>query len=157
LLRGIILREGIDCDFSPAGWLRIACNEGEEQGMCDEVSFAAQHGQRIEIWSRRRIREEFGFETPSLGRFIPGDGTYHPLKYVCGLVRCALQSGVELYSRVGVRRVESLSPTRHRVVTDRGTIAARAVIVATNAFTGKLFPELNAIRPYQSQVCVTES
>src|SRR5688572_28206426 len=27
LLKNIILREGIDCDFSPRGWLHLACNE----------------------------------------------------------------------------------------------------------------------------------
>jgi len=49
LLRGIIRREGIDCDFSPRGWLHIASSDDEEQGICDEVTLAAQHGQRIEI------------------------------------------------------------------------------------------------------------
>jgi len=156
LLRGIIRREGIDCDFSPRGWLHIASSDDEEQGICDEVTLAAQHGQRIEIWSRRRIREEFGFDAPSLGRFVPGDGTYHPLKYVCGLFRCAIDRGVQLFTRVGVRQVVSDGASRHRVVTDRGTIAARRVIVATNAFTGMLFPELGAIRAYQSQVLATE-
>jgi CRP-like cAMP-binding protein len=41
-------------------------------------------------------------------------------------------------------------------VTERGTIIARCVIVATNAFTSQLFPELDAIKPRQSQVQVTE-
>ena len=156
LLKSIILREEIDCDFSPKGWLRLAANEDEEQGMCDEVSLAAEHGQRIEIWSRRRILAEFGFHTESLGRFIPGDGTYHPLKYVCGLLRSALKRGVELFTHVRVRRVAPDGAARHRVLTSRGTIAASHVIAATNAFTGRLFPELKGIRPYQSQVSVTE-
>ena len=156
LLKSIILREEIDCDFSPKGWLRLAANENEEQGMCDEVSLAAEHGQRIEIWSRRRILAEFGFHTELLGRFIPGDGTYHPLKYVCGLLRSALKRGVELHTHVRVRRIRSAGAKRHLVVTRRGTIAASHVIVATNAFTSRLFPELKGIQPYQSQVCVTE-
>jgi hypothetical protein len=80
LLKGIILRERIDCDFAPRGWLHLASTEEEEQGICEEVTLAAQHGQRIELWSRRKIRQEFGFENAFLGRFIPGDGTYHPFK-----------------------------------------------------------------------------
>jgi len=156
LLKGIILREGIDCDFSPKGWLHLASTDDEEQGICDEVSLAAEHGQRIEIWSRHRIREEFGFETDSLGRFIPGDGTYHPLKYVCGLLRSALRSGVELFTHVRVKRLRSSGPHRHIVSTNRGAIVAKTVVVATNAFTGRLLPELKGIRPYQSQVFVTE-
>src|SRR6202008_1703889 len=101
----ICLREGIDCDFSPRGWLYLADSEQEEQGFCEEVSLAAQHGQRIEIWSRGKIRAGFGFETAFLGRFIAGDGTYHPFKYACGLLQCAVNAGVALYTRVKARRI----------------------------------------------------
>ena len=33
LMKSIILREGIDCDFSPRGWLYLADSEQEEQGI----------------------------------------------------------------------------------------------------------------------------
>ena len=156
LLKQIILRERIDCDFAARGWLHLASTEEEEQGICEEVMLAAQHGQRIELWSRRKIRHELGFENAFLGRFIPEDGTYHPFKYVYGLLRAAIAAGVELYTRVRAWRIVSEAPDRHAVVTDQGTITARAVIVATNAFTSELFPELAAIKAHQSQVQVTE-
>jgi glycine/D-amino acid oxidase-like deaminating enzyme/CRP-like cAMP-binding protein len=156
LLSGIVMRERIDCDFSPRGWLHLASSEKEEQGICEEVMLAAQHGQRIELWSRGKIRREMGIETGFLGRFIPGDGTYHPFKYVCGVLRSAVARGVELYTRTPVLAVRSEDAARHRIVTARGTITAGRVIVATNAFTAALFPELNAIRPHQSQIQVTE-
>lgn len=156
LMKGIILRDGINCDFSPKGWLYLADSDEEEQGICEEVTLAAQHGQRIEIWSRRKIHSEFGFETDFLGRFIRDDGSYHPVKYVCGALKVALAAGVKLYSRVRVRRVESIGSNKHCIKTVEGTIIARGVIVATNAFTRQLFPELKNIRPYQSQVMVTE-
>jgi glycine/D-amino acid oxidase-like deaminating enzyme len=155
-LKDIIRRAEIDCDFSPKGWLYLAHTEHEEQGICEEVTLAAAHGQRIEVWSRGRILAEFGFRTKYLGRFIPGDGTYHPFKYVCGMLRSALHSGVELYTRTRVEGVTSLRADRHRVVTDRGTVIAKSVIVATNAFTRNIFPELRAIRPRQSQIMITE-
>lgn len=157
LSKGIIIRERIDCDFSPRGWLYLAGTDDEEQGICDELALAAQHGQKIEIWSRRKIRQEFGFENDFLGRFIPGDGSYHPVKYVCGLLQRALAAGVELYARVKVIQVKSASGQPHRIITDEGTINAQHVIVATNAFTGALFNEMRAIQPYQSQVMLTES
>ena len=55
LLKETILNERISCDFSPKGWLHLATDEKEEQGICDEVSLAAQQGQRIEIWSRLKF------------------------------------------------------------------------------------------------------
>ena len=156
LLKETILNEGISCDFSPKGWLHIAADEREEQGICDEVSLAAQHGQRIAIWSRSKIADEFGIQASFLGRFIPGDGTYHPFKFVCGELNIALGRGVDLYTRTKVLGLETVTESEHRLVTDRGTIVARRVIVATNAFTKDLLPELSAIEPYQSQILVTE-
>lgn len=156
LLKTLILREQIDCDFEPRGWLHLACNEEQEQGICDEVMLAAQHGQRIEIWSRRKIGAEFGIKSSYLGRFSPGDGTYHPFKYACGLLERALQRGVELYTQSRVLHVTSRNADTHEVLTERGTIVARRVIAATNAFTSQLFPELRQIRPRQSQIQVTE-
>ena len=55
ILKETIFKEAIHWDFSPKGWLHIATNENEEQGLCDEVTLAAQHGQRIGIWSRERL------------------------------------------------------------------------------------------------------
>ena len=155
-LKKIIDEESIDCDFSPRGWLYLAHTETEEQGMCDEVLLAAQHGQRIELWSRRKIFEEFNIRSDFLGRFIPGDGTYHPFKYVCGVLSAALKSNVELYTRVRVERIRSISPDRHDVITNRGCIVARRLIVATNAFTRELLPEMRSISPRQSQIMLTE-
>jgi glycine/D-amino acid oxidase-like deaminating enzyme len=155
-LQQIIDDESIDCDFSPRGWIYLAHTDSEEQGMCEEVMLAAQHGQRIELWSRRKIFEEFDIRTDFVGRFIPGDGTYHPFKYVCGLISAALKSGVELYTRVRVERIRSMSPDRHYLTTDRGRIVARRVIVATNAFTRELLPEMRSISPRQSQIMLTE-
>ena len=155
-LRDIIQRENIDCDFSPRGWLHLAHSEVAEQVICEEATFAAQHRHLFEIWPRRKILEEVGMKSDFLARFVPDDGTYHPFKYVCGLIGVALNAGVELYTRTRVSAVESASADAHRVVTERGTIVARRVIVATNAFTAELFPALGAIRPRQSQVMVTE-
>jgi glycine/D-amino acid oxidase-like deaminating enzyme len=156
LLKETILDEGIECDFSPRGWLHIAENEAGEQAICDEVSFAARYGQRIEIWSRVKIAAQFGMRADFVGRFVPGDGTYHPFKYTCGQLQSALRSGVALYTRTRVRRIVSGHADRHRIVTGRGTIVASRVIVATNAFTRDLLPELASITPYQSQIMVTE-
>ena len=155
LLKSIVEQEKIDCDFSPRGWLYLAHTKREEQAIRDEVSLAAGQDQRIEVWPRQKIREEFGFERQFIGRFIPEDGTYHPYKFVYGVLDLAVRAGVELYTGVSVREVHT-EAGRESVRTDHGTIAAPKVIVATNAFTSRLFPELSAIRPAQSQICVTE-
>ena len=155
-LKQIIEQERLACDFSPKGWLYLAHTEREEQAICEEVAMATEHDQQVEIWSRMKIRHELGFERGFIGRFVPGDGTYHPVKFVYGVLQVAVNGGVELYTGVPVRRVHSASDGRHVIETDDGSLLARSVIVATNAFTHQLFPELRAIRPAQSQIAVTE-
>jgi glycine/D-amino acid oxidase-like deaminating enzyme/CRP-like cAMP-binding protein len=155
-LKQIIEQEELACDFSPRGWLYLAHTERGEQAICDEVALAGRNEQQVEVWSRMKIREEFGFERGFIGRFVPGDGTYHPAKFVYGVLQAAVKAGVELYTDVTVRRVDSASDGRQEIETDQGSLLARSVIVATNAFTRQLFPELNAIVPAQSQISVTE-
>ena len=155
-LKQIIADERVQCDFSPNGWLYLAHTEREEQVICEEVKAAGGQDQKIEVWPRIKIRQEFGFEREFIGRFVPGDGTYHPAKFVYGVLQIAVNAGVEMYTDVSVRQVRSASDGRHTVETDEGALLARSVIVATNAFTNELFPELRAIRPAQSQISMTE-
>ncbi|PYU24646.1 MAG: hypothetical protein DMG30_08075 [Acidobacteria bacterium] len=93
-----------------------------------------------------KIRHELGFERGFIGRFVPGDGTYHPAKFAYGVLQVAVNAGVELYTGVPVRRIHSASDGRHVIQTDGGSLLARSVIVATNAFTHQPFPELGAWR-----------
>ena len=155
-LKQIIEQEKLACDFSPKGWLYLAHTEREEQAICDEAALAGRQDQQVEIWSRMKIRQEFGFESGFIGRFVPGDGSYHPAKFVYGVLQIAVNAGVELYTDLGVRQVHEAEDRRYVIETDEGPLSARSVIVATNAFTRQLFPELGAIRPAQSQISVTE-
>lgn len=151
----IVQRHGLACDLAPSGWLFLA-GTAQEEGLREEAGFVADHGARVELWSPDRIRSETGIRTSGLGRFVPGDGTYNPFKYLCGLLRYALDHGVELYTRLPVLRITSSAPDCHHVDTPEGTIVTRRIIVAANAYIRELLPELHAIEPRQSQIMVTE-
>ncbi len=75
---------------------------------------------------------------------------------MCGILKAALAGGVQLYTGTAVQEIAAAGGGRQRVRTERGTILAAHVVVATNAFTPGLLPELAAIRARQSQVMVTE-
>lgn len=150
--RGIVRREGIDCDLSASGWLRIADTPTEARGIRDEVAFAGRIGIDFEIWPPGRIRRETGVPARHLGRLAAGNGNYHPFKFVCGVLARALERGVQLFTRTPVLRLAPARDGRIRVETSAGRIDARRVVFATNAFTSRLLPELDAIRYFQSQV-----
>ena len=87
-----------------------------------------------------------------LGRMVKNNGNYHPFKFACGVLACAVERGVKLYTRTPVLAVLSHRADSHEIKTARGTIRAKKVIVATNAFTSRLFPELSDIRYFRSQI-----
>lgn len=155
-LLDIVQTEGIACDLSPKGWLRIAGDAIEDAAIDEEVALAQKLGLEMEAWSPEKIQAEYGMPASFRGRFTPGDGTYHPFKYVVGVLQAALQRGAQLYTRTPVESLTTRDDGVHVVQTSRGAIEAKTVIAATNAFTSRLLPELQEIEPYQSQVMVTE-
>lgn len=144
--------EKIDCDYSPAGWLRTALNEREAQGFEAEAKLAAEAGAKVEILSAEQIQERYKFPAEHPGRLVHGNGNYHPFKLVNAELQKALDHGVELYTRTPVKRVRSLEDEVHLVETPRGNIRAKKVIVATNAFTSQIFPELADVKYFRSQL-----
>ncbi|HEX8682874.1 MAG TPA: FAD-dependent oxidoreductase [Ardenticatenaceae bacterium] len=147
----IVTEEKLDCDYSPRGWLRIAESAEEERALGGEVELVGDPS-RLVTWDRERIAAELGLRAYFGGRNAPKSGNYHPRKFVIGLLRAALERGVELYARLRVDAVVTGAGPSPIVCTAEGDIVARRVIVATNAFTSQLFPELAQIECYQSQI-----
>lgn len=146
----IVTGEPIDCDFSPHGWLRIAESVEEEAALRGEVELVGEG--LLEFWSREKILQELGLRTYFGGRCAPRSGNYHPRKFVCGVLQKAIERGVGLYTRVRVENIVTGAEPSPIVCTAEGDIRARRVILATNAFTSQLFPELEKIECYQSQI-----
>lgn len=147
-----IEREKIDCDYSPAGWLRTALNKREAKSFESEAKLAREAGAKVEILSAKEIEKEFKFPAKHAGRLVKGNGNYHPFKLVNAELQVALDRGVELYTRTPVKRVRSLEDDNQEIVTSKGTIRAKRVIVATNAFTSQIFPELADVKYFRSQL-----
>ncbi len=151
-MKKTIEREKIDCDFSPVGWIRTSLNEREARAAEADIELVRRLGGKVEVIDDATMRAKHNFAAPHGARLVPENGNYHPFKFVIGELQKALARGVELYARTPVKSVVSKKADLHLVKTDRGTIRAKKVIVATNAFTSELFPELGDIRPFRSQL-----
>lgn len=149
--RRIVTEERIDCDYSPHGWLRVAETAEEEVALKEEVALVGNE-ELLVYWSPEKIFAEVGLRSYFGGRCAPKSGNYHPRKFVCGVLGKALERGVGLYSRVRVDNIVTGAGPDPIVCTSEGDIRARRVIVATNAFTSHLFPELEQIACFQSQI-----
>jgi glycine/D-amino acid oxidase-like deaminating enzyme len=74
-------------------------------------------------------------------------------KMMLNLQRLVQEAGVLLFTNCKVEEIEAGSP-HHTVHTNQTKFIARKIILATNAFSKSLFPELNII-PGRGQVLVT--
>ncbi|HET8573444.1 MAG TPA: FAD-dependent oxidoreductase [Edaphocola sp.] len=75
-------------------------------------------------------------------------------KMMFALMQKALMTGVLLFNNCTVNRVEPV-PQENRVYCTFGNIQARHLLLATNAFTKSLVPELDVV-PGRGQVLITE-
>ncbi|HSS45313.1 MAG TPA: FAD-binding oxidoreductase, partial [Thermoanaerobaculia bacterium] len=137
--------------------LTMALTPGQAEGLAAAVEFARKLG--VTDW-RFLSAEEARAEIHSplyLGALLaPAGGTIHPLKLLDGLRREALRLGVRIFERT---RVLGFDFRRGEVVVraEAGNVAARKVVLATNAYTHYLLPRLSArFLPLYDYVLVSE-
>lgn len=92
-------------------------------------------------------------ETP-LGKGILNklEGTLHPAKMMSFLMGKALQMGVKTLFQTEVLDIDTENQT---LTTDKGSIYYKQCILATNAWTAKIFPDMD-IKPARNHVLVTQ-
>lgn len=155
----IIRDTGIECDLKKGGWLKVAENPDEMRALEADAQLLAEHGLPTELLSKEVIAERYQIATPEGGNLTHG-ATYHPVKFVRGVITHNIKRGGRLYTRTKVLSVDSTHPNAQCVKVERRghvhEIHAKRVIAATNAYTRTLFPEFTGIEPYRSQVAVFE-
>lgn len=159
LFKKILSKYSINADVSDLGWMRLANSKQEELDMHRDVKLAQSVGIPMEMWSAEKITRETGIQTEFGGRFTPGYGNYHPYKFATQLFEQLLKKGILLYTQTRVNKIDWSTPLNQPVLlhTDRGVVRAKKVIVATDAYTDKLIPEMkHLIEPFQSQVVTYE-
>jgi len=93
----------------------------------------------------------FSFTEDAIGAFEADAGIIRPEATVHASIRIALARGAELRTTTGVRCVIE-DATGVSVETDHGRERARAVIIATGAWTSRLIPELAPLLKVTRQV-----
>ncbi len=129
----LIERHAIDCEPVHNGTLHCAHSGA---GMKDLQNRHAQQravGAPVELLSAEQTHQRTGSAAFHGSLFDPRAGTIQPLGYVRGLARAASEVGAQVFTRSPVQ-----SLTRHGdiwvIETERGSVRAKAVIQATNAY-----------------------
>ena len=154
LLRQVVQEEEIACDYREPGALQLAITEAQRERQRQEVDilraerFSAQWLERAQV--QGMIKTLLAPEILG-GRFLPEQGLVHSARLVQGLVHAALRHGGHAYQA----EVYEIGRDGANVClrTSQGSMVAQTVIVAINAWTGRLLPELkNVIVPVLEQM-----
>jgi glycine/D-amino acid oxidase-like deaminating enzyme len=154
-LEATIADEAIDCGYARCGTVVLAARpdhlaalEGSRRFLRDELAHETV------VLGPAELRDEIGSTRYHGGLLDPFAGSVQPAALVRGLATAAERAGARLLEGVEVRRV-----ARGRgltVETDRGTLVAGDVLVATNGYTGPAVPALQRrVVPVGSYIIAT--
>ena len=139
--RNLIESEPIECHFKAVGRLRAAWRAEDFETIKRDVDNVTRWlGYDAEIVSKAELANEIKTDLYVGGCLYRGHGGLHSAMFQSGLMDLAVKAGARIRGRARVVEL-SREGSRHHVATDRGTIVARNVIVATNGYT---IPELRA-------------
>lgn len=152
----VCAEEGIAAGCKVVGHLALATSPS----VWDRIRIEAQNrGGRIEALDRRDcealVRGPLADEICG-GRWYRDARVIDPVQLTCGLARAARQHGAKITMRQRVRRIETKAGS-HAVSTGKARILARHVVVACNAWSPLLIPELRTlIKARPAQVFATD-
>lgn len=133
LLFDLVHRCGIACDARRDGWIQ-ATRHARELDALERVARAwADRGAPVRMLDRAETARLLGTRAYAGGWLDARGGTIQPYAYALGLAAAAARAGARIVRGVEVGAIE-----RHgdwHVATDRGTVRASAVVLATNAET----------------------
>jgi len=157
LLEDIIDEYKINCDWHRGGHIALACKQSHFNKMPEYANWIKKHlGHEKTIVKKREIKTEIGTDFYYGGLSDEISGGLQPSKFVNGFAKALVGLGVYLCENSRVDSIKRKS-SFYEVLTARGLIKAKDVIIATNGYTDSLVPELKPkIFPVGSYIIVSD-
>jgi gamma-glutamylputrescine oxidase len=155
LIRARIERHDIRCDLK-WGYVNAAAKPGDMAYLATTQEDLAKLGyDQTELLSKQDLEQRLGTTRYHGGLRDRGAGHFHPLNYCLGLADAASGHGARIFERSAATHIDAgANPVVH---TRTGSVRARFVVVAGNAYLGRLVPALYArIMPVGSFIVATE-
>jgi glycine/D-amino acid oxidase-like deaminating enzyme len=152
--------EQIDCNFSRCGHLEVACKQQHFDSYARSAALIeTEFNHKLRIVPKSQLQEEIGSDIYYGGLVDEVSAGLNPARYVAGLAAAAKRSGAALFDHTRVARVqrESSGAQSFRVVTEKGSLLARDVLLASGAYTTNATPTLRKkVIPIGSYIIATE-
>lgn len=156
-LKSFIRKEIPDCDFMQVGRLRGARKPETVRELYDHADYINRHfNWPIAKIPREEINDHLGSKVYSGAILYENDATFHPGKLSFYLAQLVIASGGILLQNQHVTQLVQNSAGID-VMAEESRIKAQAVLVATNGYSGAMFPFLRRrVIPIRSAIIATE-
>ncbi len=152
----LIRRLGIACEARQNGTLRAAYHEVHATAVEATAAQCIRRGMPVSVLDRNAMREATGTDRYVRAMLDRRGGDVQPLSYARGLARAALAAGVAIHGETPATSLRR-EAGRWRIETPRAVVRAEKLLIATNGFTGDLWPGLRrTIVPVFSSIAATE-
>ncbi|MGV7215248.1 NAD(P)/FAD-dependent oxidoreductase [Bradyrhizobium sp. UFLA05-112] len=134
-------RYGIEAEQEQAGWVQPVHSPGRIKIAERRVRQWSKFGAPVELLSREQVRDMLGSDAWYGGFWNSTGGHINPLALARGLARSVLGLGARIYARSPAVSFERRND-RWVVKTEKGEISGRALVMATNAYSGEFSKRL---------------
>lgn len=144
LIRGVLRDEHIDAEFLEVGHLALASSDRIVEKIQQEVTGRPASAPPLRWFSRCECEDLLGLRISDSflgGRWLPSGRSIHPLRFLYGLAAAASSKGAILAYDAEVLRIWRAG-VFYEVVTTRGQVRARQVVLACNVHATKLLSGL---------------
>ena len=141
LVFDLIKRHSIACDAVRTGWMQLAVSESHLPLLQRRAEQWRRRGADVAVLSDADATQLTGSTRYCGGWIDRRGGTIQPLAYLRGLARAALDGGARIFTRSAAQKISRFGG-EWRAETPHGSVVARTVILATDAYTNGAFDAL---------------
>ncbi|HZF76002.1 MAG TPA: FAD-dependent oxidoreductase [Acetobacteraceae bacterium] len=137
----LVRRHGIAAEAEQAGWVQPVHSPGRMRVAERRVREWGSRGAPVELLDAARMRDMLGSGHWHGGWWNRSGGHVNPLALARGMAHTAVALGAQVFARSPAERIEHRDGRWH-VSTPGGSVTARALVLATNAYTGEIRRDL---------------
>ena len=152
----LIRRLAIACEARQNGTLRAAYHEAHASAVETTAAQCIRRGMPVSVLDRSAVRQVTGTDRYVRAMLDRRGGDLQPLSYARGLARAALAAGAAIHGQTPATSLRR-EAGRWRIETPHAVVRAEKLLIATNGFTGDLWPGLSrTIVPVFSSIAASE-
>lgn len=152
----LVQRHQIACAALQSGTLRAALHPRAGQAVRTSAEQWMRRNMPVTLLEREAVDQVAGTARYHSAMLDQRGGQLNPLGYARGLAQAAIRQGATVHGTSEVLRVQR-NDSAWQVETATGTLRADKLILATNGYTGDLWPGLRrSIVPVYSAIAATE-